>query len=175
MSGLSDLPTPPAGFVCPRAPRCTWVLQPVRLPPETPDREALRYWLRIASEVAEHLGQCAKFWHVTETGAARSAEFDRMMMFGPGNVPETYRSPLTASGSFDRAAIERLMNDIWRDASLRVPDTPAELAPSLGRREAGDARDTLPRRRNPAIGCRQVEGTWIHGRPHDCPRFARGR
>lgn len=28
--------------------------------------------------------------------------------------------------------------------------------------------------RNVFIGCRQVDRTWIHGRPHDCPRHARG-
>lgn len=35
--------------------------------------------------------------------------------------------------------------------------------------------DVLPRSgRNPRIGCDQYEsGTWIHGRPHDCPRWAR--
>jgi len=36
--------------------------------------------------------------------------------------------------------------------------------------------DVLPRGgRNPRIGCEHFEssGTWIHGRPHDCPRWAR--
>lgn len=28
--------------------------------------------------------------------------------------------------------------------------------------------------RNPQIGCRKVDASWIHGRPHDCPIHARG-
>jgi len=28
--------------------------------------------------------------------------------------------------------------------------------------------------RNPQIGCRKVDGTTIHGRPHDCPKWMRG-
>lgn len=28
--------------------------------------------------------------------------------------------------------------------------------------------------RNPQIGCRKVDATWVHGRPHDCPIHARG-
>lgn len=37
------------------------------------------------------------------------------------------------------------------------------------------AEDTLPRGgRNPRIFCEQHEsGTWIHGRPHNCPTWAR--
>lgn len=35
-----------------------------------------------------------------------------------------------------------------------------------------DPRDRLPRRRNPRIGCYEhANGTWIHGRPHDCPKW----
>lgn len=38
-----------------------------------------------------------------------------------------------------------------------------------------DPADRLPRRRNPRIGCKEYPGgTWIHGRPHDCPRSVRG-
>jgi hypothetical protein len=37
-----------------------------------------------------------------------------------------------------------------------------------------DPADRLPRGRNPRIGCEHVDGTWIHGRPHDCPKSARG-
>lgn len=37
-----------------------------------------------------------------------------------------------------------------------------------------DPADRLPRMRNPRIGCELVDGTWVHGRPHDCPRSARG-
>jgi hypothetical protein len=37
-----------------------------------------------------------------------------------------------------------------------------------------DPADRLPRVRNPRIGCEQMDGTWIHGRPHDCPKSARG-
>lgn len=35
--------------------------------------------------------------------------------------------------------------------------------------------DVLPRGgRNPHIGCQQYDsGTWVHGRPHDCPTWAR--
>jgi hypothetical protein len=38
-----------------------------------------------------------------------------------------------------------------------------------------DEPDRLPlRRRNTRIGCEQyASGTWIHGRPHDCPRWVR--
>lgn len=37
------------------------------------------------------------------------------------------------------------------------------------------SEDTLPRGgRNPRIFCEQYEsGTWIHGRPHNCPPWAR--
>lgn len=28
--------------------------------------------------------------------------------------------------------------------------------------------------RNPQVGCRKVDASWIHGRPHDCPIHARG-
>lgn len=35
-----------------------------------------------------------------------------------------------------------------------------------------DPDDRLPRSRNPHIGCYEhASGTWIHGRPHDCPRW----
>jgi hypothetical protein len=37
-----------------------------------------------------------------------------------------------------------------------------------------DLHDRLPRRRNPRIWCEEVDGTWIHGSPHNCPRSARG-
>ena len=37
-----------------------------------------------------------------------------------------------------------------------------------------DPADRLPRLRNPRIGCEHLDGTWVHGRPHDCPRSARG-
>jgi hypothetical protein len=37
-----------------------------------------------------------------------------------------------------------------------------------------DPADRLPRVRNPRIGCELLDGTWIHGRPHSCPRSARG-
>lgn len=37
-----------------------------------------------------------------------------------------------------------------------------------------DPDDRLPRRRNPRIGCEEhASGTWIHGDPHDCPRWTR--
>ena len=35
------------------------------------------------------------------------------------------------------------------------------------------AEDRLPRRRNPRIGCEENHGTWIHGRPHSCPKWTR--
>lgn len=37
-----------------------------------------------------------------------------------------------------------------------------------------DPADRLPRHRNPRIGCEQLDGTWVHGRPHDCPEWLRG-
>lgn len=37
-----------------------------------------------------------------------------------------------------------------------------------------DPADRLPRVRNPRIGCELIDGTYIHGRPHSCPRSARG-
>lgn len=53
---------------------------------------------------------------------------------------------------------------------IEVPDTiPSEWVAPLR-----DEADRLPRGRNPYIGCREVNGTWIHGRPHSCPISARG-
>lgn len=52
-----------------------------------------------------------------------------------------------------------------------VAPAAAEAASSLPKPHADDR---LPRVRNPRIGCENVDGTWIHGRPHDCPRSARG-
>lgn len=53
---------------------------------------------------------------------------------------------------------------------IEVPDKiPSEWVTPLR-----DEADRLPRGRNPYIGCREVGGTWIHGRPHSCPVSARG-
>jgi hypothetical protein len=41
--------------------------------------------------------------------------------------------------------------------------------------EWDDPADRLPRGgRNVYIGCRKIDGTYIHGDPHDCPKWARG-
>jgi hypothetical protein len=46
--------------------------------------------------------------------------------------------------------------------------------PILPKQPAHDERDVLPRRRNPQIGCYEhPSGTWIHGRPHNCPKWLR--
>jgi hypothetical protein len=50
-----------------------------------------------------------------------------------------------------------------------------ETIPPRPRGAERDERDRLPTRgRNVRIGCEQYDsGTWIHGRPHDCPAWAR--
>lgn len=58
----------------------------------------------------------------------------------------------------------------WNLPPVDVPDT----IPTEWLRDGRPREDRLPRSRNPFIGCRQLDGTWIHGRPHDCPRSARG-
>lgn len=60
----------------------------------------------------------------------------------------------------DRAVIE------LHGLAAPVPQLPAPPEPHPD--------DRLPRVRNPRIGCEPVDGTWIHGRPHSCPRSARG-
>lgn len=62
-----------------------------------------------------------------------------------------------------RAALEQAFEDV--DVSQLPLLTPSP---------ASDERDILPRRRNPQIGCYEhASGTWIHGRPHNCPRWLR--
>lgn len=54
----------------------------------------------------------------------------------------------------------------------REPEGP--LPPAQPRPQPRAPEDELPRRRNPRIGCEHLDGTWIHGHPHDCPRWVRG-
>jgi hypothetical protein len=57
-------------------------------------------------------------------------------------------------------------------SSPTLPKRPAP--PVLRGRVKPDPDDRLPRgRRNVYIGCHETAGTWIHGEPHSCPRWAR--
>ena len=111
----------------------------------------------------------------------------------PGPILPRREVSDTWPGRLSQEAVEGAMRQMWENAApqpfiepgfmstvnppsgvpfIEVPDTVAELwpAPEEERPEA----DRLPRGRNPFIGCRELHGTWIHGRPHDCPRTARG-
>lgn len=55
------------------------------------------------------------------------------------------------------------------------PDLVPEVFTNAARVPLLPVDDVLPRGgRNPRIGCEQYDsGTWIHGLPHDCPRWVR--
>ena len=65
------------------------------------------------------------------------------------------------------------------DSGARYADWPGrprpDLVPELTHVPPRPVEDTLPRGgRNPRIFCERYDsGTWIHGRPHDCPTWAR--
>jgi hypothetical protein len=96
-----------------------------------------------------------------------------LSLFAPtdGPEPSPYSAP-TTGGAVD-----------WDKmiADMRAADKP-QVSPYRDhlRRKAAEAQreeeDRLPSHgRNTRIGCEQYDsGTWIHGRPHNCPRNARG-
>ena len=181
MTSPNGLPEPPDWFRCP-LPWCGWELRPDGLPDVMPDREIARFWISIARVVAEHLDSHPEYEDpeqldrdALQTIARYEAEFGRPSMFGP-SLPASPRHPLTANGAFGPDELERMLRELFRpqwNGPIGHIDQPSPMPPR--RLRVADERDILPRRRNVNIGCRQVDGTWIHGRPHDCPRFARGR
>lgn len=87
---------------------------------------------------------------------------DLLTMFATGDEPASHPempSAFATDGSFSD----------W-------PGRPRpDLVPQLPYTPPRPPEDSLPRSgRNPRIFCEQYEsGTWIHGRPHNCPTWAR--
>lgn len=116
-----------------------------------------------------------------------AAPMESMMLFGSPMPPAVLPEP----GGLARAAgldIEALARDI--NARLNPPAPPfTGLLATLGGTLPGDPgfpTVRLPQRpaapedrlssggRNVYIGCHEINGTFIHGDPHDCPKWARG-
>ena len=71
-----------------------------------------------------------------------------------------------------RAGIDRARAHLMTDVELgRLPGLGAQAIRRIREWGGGDENDAP--RSSPAT-CRQVDGTWIHGRPHDCPKWVRG-
>lgn len=93
-----------------------------------------------------------------------------------------------AQRMFDDAAVDMLL---YGEAHIPVAGLPGVLAVrpdgdeianvitgNLARAAAGSAQAlelvAAPRPTQFLAGCRQIGATWIHGRPHSCPKWARG-
>lgn len=115
---------------------------------------------------------------------------------GELGAPDVPATPASVPPRAPEPDWDKVLRDLWAGTSIEPSRDPmqflqpycdpgstynnlgapgADHAPIL--RPTGPPRDPddlLPRRgRNPRIGCEQLDGTWIHGRPHDCPRWAR--
>lgn len=83
-----------------------------------------------------------------------------------------WTGPFEAPGRFEAPTYQGLLETLT--GYYGGTPTP-EAAPVRRSGPPRDGPDLLPKTgRNVRIGCERYEsGTWIHGRPHDCPRWAR--
>lgn len=95
---------------------------------------------------------------------------------------KSIRARLNPAGGWVQALLDEaatLGNSPLENAAKQMADLLREQKQrgSLFRDRLGpdDPDDRLPSGgRNVYIGCREIDGTYIHGDPHDCPKWARG-
>ncbi|HZP54354.1 hypothetical protein [Actinocrinis sp.] len=100
-----------------------------------------------------------------------SAAMENLLLYGTAGPPAFSGLLESVGGVADPyEAIETMRQRLQGDQPVLGAGFPLPRAtlPS-------DEEDRLPSHgRNTRIGCQQYDsGTWVHGRPHDCPRWAR--